>query len=130
MTNITVNIKTPTPITVDVGSNVTVQSNDKDVVVSSVNQSVEANNEQKNVTVSLTNIPSKDNFIIEQFTATVGQTIIIFAHIFRANSLQVFKNGILQGRTVDYTEGTARDKITFSVALDLGDKIDCQYVIS
>jgi len=72
----------------------------------------------------------KDTPIREIFTGLTGANQeLALGNTFRANSLMGFLNGILMEKDVDYTEATARNKITVLNTLVAVDKIEVRYVI-
>ena len=62
----------------------------------------------------------------QSFPATSGQTLFTLTFTPRLTSQIIFKNGVFQAPTADYTiSGSA---ITFNSGLDTGDYIDVIYV--
>jgi len=55
-------------------------------------------------------------------TATAGQTVINYVHT-TSDTLVVYKNGLLQVPTTDYTNDATADTVTMTSALALNDKV-------
>lgn len=121
------------PVNINVGTNNPVNIQVGDTRVSTTKQ----NQQQVNVTagngndVTVTGAPpQKDVHKKEQFTATAGQTVFNTAFEIRSNSENVYLNGILQQQGVSYTINSGAQGITFAVALELGDKVEIDYVVA
>ena len=71
----------------------------------------------------------KETYKIETFTGDNETINFTTANRFRANSLVVMVNGILQQRGVSYSEATNRQSITFTTAPKTGWKGELRYVV-
>lgn len=65
---------------------------------------------------------------IDKFTGNGTQTQFTTSVAFYTNSLSVFLNGVLQERSVDYTEDAGKTYFTFTAAPPSGGKIEARYL--
>lgn len=72
-------------------------------------------------------VAARTSFAVDKFNGDGLTTLFTLTARRRANSLAVFKNGILCEKDVDYTEAGTGLSITFTTAPLTGDKIECRY---
>ena len=57
-----------------------------------------------------------------------GTDPVTLGYVFRINSIQIFRNGILMEKTAEYTEATDRTGFTLVGTYDTTDKFEARYV--
>lgn len=70
---------------------------------------------------------SQTSFKVDKFNGDDSTTLFTLTYRRRANSLAIFKNGILAEKDVDYTEAVDGLSFTYAVAPLTGDKIEARY---
>lgn len=94
--------------------------------MSHINVSVSVSRNNSSISADQS-VGSQTVFKVDKFTGNGSTTVFALSYRRRANSLSVYKNGILCEVAVDYTEAVNGQSITFVTAPLTGDKIECRY---
>jgi len=147
MPDVSVTITTGTPVTVRASAPTTVELGIESAPDVTIMQAAPAaanvaiGTRDVNATVSNPDAEAVQTYAITKYCGTAGAgyttltanqlsgaAAVVFATNFKANTLSLFKNGILMEKDVEYSEAVARTGFTLLVAVDATDKIEARYV--
>lgn len=148
MPDVSVTISVSNPVTVQVAapSNVSLDVEGGGGSATVQNQAAAQNNiaiqtQDANVTVSNPGSSAEQVHSIEKFSGAggtgyttltanqrSGAAEIPTAYRFKANTLILFKNGVLMEKDADYSEAVDREGFTLIVAIESDDKVEVRYV--